>query len=50
MFSNRVRTRGQALGSFTHWFMVALISWIFSVIATESGGHAFAFYCICMVD
>ncbi|MBL7113602.1 MAG: sugar porter family MFS transporter [Bacteroidales bacterium] len=49
IFPNRVRARGQALGSFTHWFMAALISWTFPVIAEKSGGHAFAFYAVCMV-
>ena len=49
IFPNRVRARGQALGSFTHWFMAALISWTFPMIAAQSGGHAFAFYGICMV-
>lgn len=49
IFPNRVRARGQALGSFTHWFMTALISWTFPVIADISGGHTFAFYALCMV-
>ncbi len=49
IFPNRVRARGQALGSFTHWFMCALISWTFPVIADWSGGHAFAFYATMMV-
>ncbi len=49
VFPNRVRARGQALGSFTHWFMAAAISWTFPVIANISGGHAFAFYALCMV-
>ena len=49
VFPNRVRARGQALGSFTHWFMAMLISWTFPVIADRSGGHAFAFYAVCMV-
>jgi MFS transporter, SP family, xylose:H+ symportor len=45
IFPNRVRARGQALGSFTHWFMAAAISWTFPIIAARSGGHTFAFYC-----
>lgn len=49
IFPNSVRARGQALGSFTHWFMAALISWTFPIIAEISGGHAFAFYTVCMV-
>ncbi len=49
IFPNRVRARGQALGSFTHWFMAAAISWTFPMIAAQSGGHAFAFYAVMMV-
>ena len=49
IFPNTVRARGQALGSFTHWFMAAVISWTFPVIAEISGGHTFAFYATCMV-
>lgn len=49
IFPNRLRARGQALGSFVHWFMAALISWTFPVIASVSGGHAFAFYAAMMV-
>ncbi len=49
IFPNRVRARGQALGSFTHWFMAFVISWTFPIIAEISGGHIFTFYAICMV-
>lgn len=49
IFPNRVRARGQALGSFTHWFMCAAISWSFPVFAEQSGGHPFAFYAAMMV-
>ncbi len=49
IFPNRVRARGQALGSFTHWFVAALISWTFPIIAEVSGGHIFAFYAGMMV-
>jgi sugar porter (SP) family MFS transporter len=49
IFPNRIRARGQALGSFTHWFMAAAISWTFPMIAQASGGHAFAFYAAMMV-
>ena len=49
IFPNRVRARGQALGSFTHWFMTAAISWTFPIIAEISGGHTFLFYALCMV-
>lgn len=49
IFPNRVRARGQALGSFTHWAFNAMISWTFPLFAAASGGHVFAFYALCMV-
>ncbi len=49
IFPNRVRARGQALGSFTHWVMCAAVSWTFPVIAEVSGGHAFAFFAAMMI-
>lgn len=49
VFPNRVRARGQALGSFTHWFMAAAITWTFPAIAEWSGAHVFAFYAAMMV-
>lgn len=49
VFPNRVRARGQALGSFTHWIMAAAISWTFPMIAAWSGAHTFAFYAAMMV-
>ena len=49
IFPNRVRARGQALGSFTHWAMNAVISWTFPMIAGIAGWTAFAFYALCMV-
>jgi sugar porter (SP) family MFS transporter len=49
IFPNRIRARGQALGSFTHWFMAAAISWTFPMFAEASGGHTFAFYAAMMV-
>ena len=49
IFPNRVRARGQALGSSVHWVMAAAISWTFPVIAAKSGGHIFSFYALCMV-
>lgn len=49
IFPNRVRARGQALGSFTHWIFAAAISQTFPLIAEVSGGHVFAFYALCMV-
>ena len=49
VFPNRVRARGQALGSFTHWVFAAVISQTFPLIAEVSGGHIFAFYCLMMI-
>ena len=44
IFPNRLRARG----SFTHWFMAALISWTFPMFAEWSGGYTFAFYAAMM--
>jgi MFS transporter, SP family, xylose:H+ symportor len=50
IFPNRVRARGQALGSFTHWFMAAAVSWTFKPIAGRlGGGPVFAIYAVMMV-
>jgi len=49
IFPNRVRSRGQALGSFTHWVMAAAISWTFPIIAAYAGWMTFAFYAVCSV-
>ncbi len=49
IFPNKIRARGQALGSFTHWIMAAVISWTFPMFAEMSGGHTFTFYAVCMV-
>ena len=49
IFPNRVRARGQALGSFVHWFAAAVISWTFPVIAAAAGWMAFAAYALCCV-
>jgi len=57
IFPNRIRAKGQALGSFTHWFMCALIAWTFPMMvgkpdapgANQAGGRVFAFYAAMMV-
>jgi len=48
VFPNRVRAKGQSLGSFTHWFMNALIAWTFPQIAHSSGGAPFALFSVMM--
>ncbi|BDA65304.1 sugar porter family MFS transporter [Actinomyces capricornis] len=50
IFPSRIRARGQALGSFTHWFFAAVISWSFPAIAGGlGGGWAFTLFLVCMV-
>ena len=49
VFPNRVRAKGQSLGSFSHWIMNALISWTFPLMAASSGGYPFAFFSATMV-
>ena len=44
VFPNLARAKGQSLGSFTHWFMNALISGLFPLMAAKSGGIPFAFF------
>jgi hypothetical protein len=49
VFPNAVRAKGQALGSFTHWFMAAVVSWTFPVVAARSGAWPFGFFTAMMV-
>lgn len=49
IFPNTVREKGQALGSFTHWFMAAVVSWTFPVVAQAYGGRAFSFFAAMML-
>ena len=49
IFPNNVRAKGQSLGSFSHWFMNALISGLFPLVAAASGGYPFAFFSAMMV-
>jgi len=52
IFPTAVRSKGQTLGSFTHWFMAMLISWAFPLVARELGqpkaGLPFAFFAVMM--
>jgi sugar porter (SP) family MFS transporter len=48
VFPNRVRAKGQSLGSFSHWFMNALISGVFPLLAASSGGYPFVFFSVMM--
>ena len=49
IFPTAVRSRGQALGSTTHWLMNAIIATVFPLIAAQSQGLPFGFFAICMV-
>jgi sugar porter (SP) family MFS transporter len=50
IFPNSVRAQGQSLGSFTHWFMAAVIAFTFPYIAsTLGGGNTFMIFTIMMV-
>jgi sugar porter (SP) family MFS transporter len=49
IFPNRVRAKGQSLGSFAHWLANALISGLFPLMAASSGGAPFVFFSLMMV-
>jgi sugar porter (SP) family MFS transporter len=49
VFPNRVRSKGQSLGSSSHWVTNAVISLIFPVMAKSSGAYPFIFFCAMMV-
>ncbi len=51
MFPNNIRSRGAAMGSFSHWFFNAVIAFLFPTIAGlgqggEGIGYAFAFFAV----
>ena len=48
VFPNRVRSKGQALGSSSHWVTNAIISLIFPVMAGSSGAYPFIFFAAMM--
>ncbi len=49
IFPNRVRSKGQSLGSFSHWFMTAVLTWIFPILSAHSAAAPFAFFASMMV-
>jgi sugar porter (SP) family MFS transporter len=50
IFPNRIRGRGQSLGSLTHWVFAAVVSAIFPAIAGAlGGGMAFSLFFLCMI-
>ncbi|HEV2732376.1 MAG TPA: MFS transporter, partial [Terriglobales bacterium] len=49
VFPNRVRAKGQSLGSLTHWLMNAAISFAFPTLAAWSKSIPFVFFSAMMV-
>jgi len=49
VFPNRVRAKGQSLGSSAHWIMNAIISGVFPVMAAQSRALPFGFFSAMMV-
>jgi len=50
IFPNKVRAKGQSLGSFTHWAMAAIVSLTFPILAKSiGGGNSFMFFSVMMV-
>jgi SP family arabinose:H+ symporter-like MFS transporter len=49
VFSNRVRAKGQTLGSMTTWVMNAIIAAAFPILAARSSSYPFVFFAAMMV-
>jgi MFS transporter, SP family, arabinose:H+ symporter len=49
IFPSTVRSKGQGLGSSSHWIMNAIISALFPVVAKTSGAYPFVFFAAMMV-
>ncbi len=49
VFPNRVRSKGQSLGSSSHWIMNAIIAYTFPQVAKSSGAYPFMFFAVMMV-
>ena len=49
VFPNRVRAKGQALGSSSHWITNAIIAYTFPQVAKSSGAYPFMFFAAMMV-
>lgn len=49
IFPNDVRSQGQALGSFTHWFMATIIAFVFPYMSEKiGGGNSFLIFTVMM--
>ena len=49
IFPTRVRSKGQSLGSSSHWVTNAAISFVFPLMAMSSGAYPFIFFAAMMV-
>jgi MFS family permease len=49
VFPNRVRSKGQSVGSSSHWIMNAIIAFEFPRLAHSSGAYPFVFFGAMMV-
>ena len=51
VFPNSVRGQGQSLGSFTHWFFAAVITFLFPIVARydTGAGYSFLFFAVMMI-
>ena len=49
VFPNRMRAKGQSLGSSSHWISNAIISAVFPLLAKRSGAVPFYFFASMMV-
>ena len=49
VFPTRVRSKGQSLGSSSHWITNAIISTVFPLLAKSSGAYPFIFFAVMMV-
>ena len=52
IFPNAIRSKGQSLGSFTHWLFAVVISWTFPIAVNNphiGPGNVFLFFALMMV-
>ena len=49
VFPTKVRSKGQSLGSSSHWIMNAAIAFTFPLLAKSSGAYPFVFFAAMMV-
>jgi sugar porter (SP) family MFS transporter len=50
IFPNKIRAKGQSLGSFTHWLMASVVAFSFPYTSDAlGGGHSFMIFAIMMV-